>query len=176
MPKNTNRVSNYLMIDFHIDEIKKYQKEIFKQDIYEDPKTDDYGLQKEPHVTILGDINPKVEWSDFKDFILPLEDFISVIPSISIFKEENYDVLKFDVICENAKIVRDRLIENIKLDTDYPNIDLHMTIAYLKSGKGKKYVKNMLNKIIIKKPYRYHYSIIRNDKEIDEYYTTDDLK
>jgi hypothetical protein len=171
MPKDTNRSSNYLMIDFHIPEIKKYQEEISKQDIYNDSKTDDYGLQKEPHVTLLDNIDPKVEWLDFKDFILPLDDFTAIIPSISYFVQDEFEVLKFDVTCENAEIVHDRLVEHIKSDTDYPNIDLHITIAYLKPGKAKKYVKNMLNKIIIKKPYQYHYSIIRDNKEIDEYYS-----
>lgn len=170
MGKSTNRTSNYLMIDFHIPEIKKYQKEIKKEDLY-DGDTDDYGLQKEPHVTLLDNISNNTKWDDFAPFILPLDEYITIIPSISYFSKDEFEVLKFDVICNNAEIVHNNLIKHIKSDTDYPNIDLHMTIAYLKPGKGEKYVKNMIDKIIIKKPYRYHYSIIKNDKEIDEYYT-----
>jgi hypothetical protein len=124
------------MLYFDFPEMKILHEKIKKDDIYSESG---FGLETEPHVTLLYGLHDTV-----KD-----EDVLSVsskgiqslqLHNISLFENDKYDVLKFDA---NGKFLYDINRELTKLPhtTDFPDYHPHCTIAYLKPGKGKEYVK-----------------------------------
>lgn len=102
------------------------------------------GLEKEPHVTILYGFHNEVNSNDV--FKLYKENFslkpIKIkITGISVFNNNEFDVVKFDV---NSKELHDinRLMRNLPNTQTFPDYHPHITIAYVKKGTGSKYIKN----------------------------------
>lgn len=121
------------MLHFNFPDMKIFHERIQADDLTED------GLETEPHVTILyglhsDDINDE-------DVIRSCTTGVSsiLLHNVSCFENEDYDVLKFDV---RSSFLHDMNKELVKLPhtNDYPDYNPHCTIAYLKSGKGKKYI------------------------------------
>lgn len=133
-----------LMIYFEFPEIKAIHAIISKQDIFVDPTDLSYGLEKQPHVTLLyglhsGEISDKIIW-DIAETITnsPLK-----LHTVSLFKNDRFNVLKFDVE-GNGLHECNRMLKLLPHTTSYPDYHPHSTIAYLKPGICDKYI-NMLN-------------------------------
>jgi 2'-5' RNA ligase len=62
---------------------------------------------------------------------------------MSLFENDEYDVLKFNVISNDLAKLNKLMKGNFEYTSNYPNYIPHLTIAYLKKGEGKKYIKNM---------------------------------
>jgi 2'-5' RNA ligase len=124
-------------------EIKNWQEILNKiddSDLYM-PEDEHHGKQKEPHITILYGIDTSVSDDDIKNIFQNVrkEDFNIQVLDINLFENENYDVLKIEV---EDKLLNEYFNQLKKLPnhSDYPEYNAHVTIAYLKSGLGKKYV------------------------------------
>ena len=137
-----------LMLHFSLPEMEKIHSKIEEKDIYIE-EDGSHGLEDEPHCTLLygfveDDLSPEQILDDVEKFDIPekLE-----LHDISLFKNEKYDVLKFDVNDSNKKLsdINRFLKDNYEYETDYPEYHPHCTIAYLKSGSGEKYVKIFKN-------------------------------
>lgn len=117
---------------------------IDKDDIYNGSKTDKdkYGLEKEPHVTILYGCLPIVTDKEIEDVLYSEPTPEVSITDISLFKNENYDVLKFDVDSKILHTLNGKLDE-LPNENEYPTYKPHMTICYLKSGVGDKVVNEL---------------------------------
>jgi 2'-5' RNA ligase len=79
------------------------------------------------------------------------------LKNVSLFENDDYDVLKFEV---NAKVlheINDRL-KKFPHTNNYPEYHPHCTIAYLKKGRGKKYVKMLEGTSIEVTPSKIVYS------------------
>jgi len=61
----------------------------------------------------------------------------------SLFENEKYDVLKFDIAGKSIHEANADL-KQYPFTSDFPDYHPHMTIAYLKPGKGKRWA-NMLD-------------------------------
>jgi 2'-5' RNA ligase len=127
------------MIFFKPSVLKQLQDKIEEDDLY--IKDGDFGLETEPHVTLLyGFINDP----DPKDIINHIEEYdipehLS-LDGISLFENE-YDVLKIDMKKEGFLTdVNKSLRKDFEYENDYDDFHPHCTIAYIKKGKGKKYV------------------------------------
>jgi 2'-5' RNA ligase len=138
-----------VMLEFDIPNWKSFQKKIDKDDIYNE---NGYGLENEPHVTLLFGVYDAVNVEDIKKTVEYLSNIYIQIKELSIFSSNNsiYDVLKFDVISDNLYNI------NISLKNMLPHIESefsykpHMTLAYIKAGRGVKYVKTLDKPIILK--------------------------
>lgn len=114
------------------------------EDLY--TEGDDYGYEKEPHVTIIyGLHDDKIYKSEFLDHVKSLYPVQATISQISIFENDNeYDVVKFDVpVTEDLKEYRnffEKFYPNTQTFNEYHP---HMTIAYVKRGEGQKYVQKV---------------------------------
>jgi 2'-5' RNA ligase len=99
----------------------------------------DGGLETEPHVTILyGLHHSKVNLDLLKSFknVFPIE-----ITKLSLFENEDQDVLKFEV--DNPlplKVLYSSLKFLLPNTQTYDEYSPHCTVAYLKPGRGKKYL------------------------------------
>jgi 2'-5' RNA ligase len=127
------------MVYFNSPEIKRIQESISPEDLYEEDGDRTFGLEDEHHVTLLYGIHAnEVDDNDVMsisaDNIPPI-----VLGNVSAFKNENYDVLKFDADCEKLHEINANL-SKLPHTTSFPDYHPHATIAYLKSGCADKYI------------------------------------
>lgn len=64
------------------------------------------------------------------------------LKNMSLFNSEKYDVLKVDVESKDLVKLNKMLSDNLKHTDTYPTYKPHMTIAYLKKGKGDNFIGN----------------------------------
>jgi len=128
------------MLFFEFPEMKELQKEIDKDDLYEEEDDDSYGLEKEPHVTLLFGFHKEVEPKDIKEIVQGIEFGPIECTKVSAFENEKYDVLKFDIKCKELHEAN-KLLQELPHTNKFKDYVPHATIAYLKSGQAKKYIK-----------------------------------
>jgi 2'-5' RNA ligase len=133
---------NCVMLYFEFPLMKEIHSKIKEEDIYTDPDDDSFGLEDEPHITLLFGLHENVSTEDVKKVVEKFSFSKCKIHNPSLFTPKEYDVFKFDVEGENLHECNDALKE-YPYTSDFPNYHPHLTIGYLKSGKGEKYV-NML--------------------------------
>lgn len=155
------------IIDIHQDYA---HNEIDEEDLYieemKNRKDWSYGIEDSPHIT--------VKWGiDFDDpskiiKCLDGEDGGNVtLDDIEIFEtNKDYDVLV--VICNSDALqtLHQKLTDDLEIEDDYPTYKPHITIAYFKKGKAKKYLDSA------KKAFTYYLLDFDFDKVIFE--NTDD--
>jgi len=142
---------------------KQAQKIIEKDDLYLGTEDDPgYGLETEPHVTVLYGIHGDVPDEDVEAKIDNFTQPEINLKDISIFDNaaKGFDVVKFDITNKELnKMNKD--VSKLPHTTDYPDYHAHITIAYVKAGKGEKYVQTLSedkqinikpNKIVYSKP------------------------
>lgn len=156
-----------LMLDFEMPKfIKELQKKIKDEDVFLIDDTS-YGLEKDSHITILYGLENDVTISDLKKYLFPLKDYMSLLTSITTFENDEYDVLKVDVKCPKAEESNKLIRDNFKTHNKFKDYHAHMTIAYLKKGKGDEYVKDILDKIESYIPTSFSYSWYEDDNDPD---------
>lgn len=135
------------MIYFDFPEMKNIHKLIEVDDIYND-EDNKHGLEDEPHTTLLYGLHDNESIFKMSKYILENADYDDCeIKDASLFENEKYDVLKFDVKGRFLFKINKEL-SKLPHTTDYPDYHPHLTIGYLKPGCGKKYVK------LIKEKYK----------------------
>lgn len=135
-----------LMLEVEYENWKDIINEIPKKDLYNEPG---FGYETEPHVTILFGFHKGTDIDKVKEMIKencdgPIE---ITLKAISFFdnKEKGYDVVKFDVGGQKLHQLNKLMTDNFKFTSDFPDYHPHMTIAYVKPGKGKVYSKSSKN-------------------------------
>lgn len=137
----TNQKFEYgcVMLYFDFPEIYKIQDEINPEDIYYEPGDRSFGLEDEPHTTLLFGLHKEVTTDDVEKVLEGFEYGDVLIGNISLFENPRYDVLKFDVKGKNLHNTNEKLKE-FPHTSSFPTYHPHLTISYLKPGMGKKYV------------------------------------
>lgn len=131
-------------------------------DLYTKPTDDSYGLEENPHVTVLYGIHEdEVDPSVVVDMMeQKMEPLVVKIDTISTFENDEYDVVKYDVpVTDDLKRYREMFMESFENTQTYPDYHPHITIAYVKSGEGKKYAKKLDDPFDVrfsKAVYSYH--------------------
>jgi 2'-5' RNA ligase len=130
------------MVDFN--KITEIHDIIEDEDIYEGTSDDPYGLETEPHVTILYGLHEEVNIPKIREKIKNIDIEKCILTNPSLFENEQFDVLKFDVKYFEGKSkflhLMNKNLKSLPHTSNYPKYNPHMTIAYLKPGRGKKYV------------------------------------
>ena len=133
-----------VMLFFNYPQMFKIQDAINPDHLYEEDDDDSYGLDDEPHVTLLFGLHPEVTNEQVKDAIEGITFSRCELHNPSCFENEKYDVFKFDVKGSSLHKANEKL-KKLPFTSDYPDYHPHMTIAYLKPGMGERYVR-MLDK------------------------------
>lgn len=123
---------------------------IKKEDLY-DNEDNEYGLEVEPHVTLLyGLLDDKIN----EEEIIKLLNLINCpevnTNKISLFENEKFDVVKWDIESDELVLLNKMLCAIFPYESDFPDYHAHTTIAYCLPGKGKNYTEE-LKKPISKK-------------------------
>ncbi len=100
------------------------------------------GRENDIHITILYGIHSNSPEHTIK-LLKDKKSFKIKLGKMSIFENQNHDVLKIDVISKTLDNLNKVLKQQVYTSNHNEYIP-HVTIAYLKNGKGKKYDKNDL--------------------------------
>lgn len=105
---------------------------------------EEYGKEWETHCTVLYGIDDtQVSVDDVRELIKDVEPFKVYLTSISIFDNEEFDVLKFDVESQAIHDLHDKVANAFPHEQMYPTYKPHVTIAYLQKGYGEKYTRDL---------------------------------
>jgi hypothetical protein len=146
--ENSNSTYDYgcVMLYFNFPEINKIHDAINPKHVYTEEGDKTFGLENEPHTTLLYGLHPEVTLDNVKEVLSGYTYAPCTIYSPSLFKNEKYDVLKFDVKGSNLHKTNEALKE-YPYTSDFPDYHPHLTIGYIQSGMGQRYV-DMLNTAI----------------------------
>jgi len=157
------------MLYFNFPEMYKIQDMINPDDIYEDETDDSYGLETQPHVTILYGLHDNVPTEDVQKAIGNFEYGLCRLDNPSVFQNEKYDVLKYDVnyVTRGGAFLHkaNNELKKLPYTSDFPEYNPHLTIAYLKPKTGGRYVKALKGSSFTLPPKYAEYSKTDGTKE-----------
>lgn len=131
------------MLYYEFPKMKELHNLIKEEDLYLEENNSMYGLENEPHTTLLYGFHPEVNPKSILDTCLKHKYSKLVLWNPSCFNNENYDVLKFDIRYPTKD---ESFLHKCNSDlskyphtTSFPKYHPHCTIAYIKKGKGQYY-------------------------------------
>lgn len=131
-----------VFLDFNKKDWDKIQDNIDKDDLYEPEGESGYGLEKDPHTTILYGFHGDIPYEDLEKEIVKIKEVDVKLTKVSAFKNEKFEVIKFDVISDDLHKLNKKFTE-FPHTTDFPNYHPHATIAYCKPNTSDKLVKKI---------------------------------
>jgi 2'-5' RNA ligase len=117
------------------------KKHVSDHDLYVVPGESNYGREDEPHVTILYGIHDD-HHKEVADLVKGYGEAKIKLGEMSIFTGEKYDVLIIKIVSEDLVKLRKTLTDNVEYTSDHPKYQPHVTIAYVKKGRGWKHYNN----------------------------------
>ena len=115
------------MLFFDFPELKKIQKMIKHNDIYIDEEDDSFGLETEPHVTLLYGLNENVSSENVKRVLRDIVFGVCDLTNPSVFENEKYEVLKYDIDGDGLHEANLEL-KKFPYTNDFPEYHPHLTI------------------------------------------------
>lgn len=164
--KNTSREYAFLMVDYEgNDFIDKIQSKIKKEHLYTEEDNDDYGIEKNPHVTLVPCLNNDVDINKLKTYLDDISEYDIILTDVSKFECENFDVLKCAVKSNKLIQTNKKIVKDFETHSEYKDYTPHLTIAYMKHGMADKYIEEILPKLIHLKPKNFHFSYVDENNE-----------
>ncbi len=164
--KNTNREYAFLMVDYETPSIiKDLQKKIPSRELYTEEDNKDYGLEKQSHVTLVPCLDNDIDIDKLKSYLKPINKYDIVLTDISKFECEKFDVLKCAVKSKALKDTNKEIVDKFETHSEYKDYNPHMTIAYMKKGMADKYLKKILDKLILLKAKNFNFSYFDGNKD-----------
>lgn len=121
-------------------EILEWGKEkVTDDDIYVTQSGMGYGREDEMHVTVLYGIHS--ESSELVEKLVKGNKPIKVkLGKVEVFTNPHkFDVVVIDVISHELRALNDRLVKEVEHTNNYGGYRPHITVAYVKKGKGWKH-------------------------------------
>jgi 2'-5' RNA ligase len=141
-----NSTSTYsygcVMLYFSFPEMEQIHAMIKPHHIYTETGDKTFGLEDEPHTTLLYGLHDEVSDEVVQKVLDKYTYHTCKVHNPSLFKSEKYDVLKFEVEGDNLHETNADL-KQFPFTSSWPNYNPHLTIAYLQPGMGDLYVKLM---------------------------------
>jgi hypothetical protein len=149
-----------MMIYYDAPGWEKVMDMIHPNDLYEEEDNDQFGIEHEPHITILfGLHSDEIDDDELFSHLLDHDPPEISLSKITTFDNPKYDVVKFDVEGDGLHDMNKALRDNFPYTNDYPDYHPHSTIGYVQPGIGKKYKRNLTkpfvlqpNKLVYSKP------------------------
>jgi len=134
-----------LMLYVNFPNWERFIGQIDKNLLYE-PENERYGVESEPHITILYGIHSNVDDEQVIALFSDIDKSSFNIQSkgIDCFYNKDYDVLKMNV--ESAELRKlNELASNLPHTSTYPDYKPHITIAYFKKGNANPFINENFN-------------------------------
>lgn len=131
-----------LMLSLKIPKWNVITSKIKDDDLYK--VGNEFGVESYPHVTLLYGFKKDVIADDVFDLYkenFDLNDIKIKTTKISIFETPDFDVVKIDVESEILNKINE-VMKKLPHILTHPVYHPHITIAYVKKGEGKKYIKD----------------------------------
>ena len=133
-----------VMADIKFDGWQSILDSIDLDDLVEDDNKKQ--LEEDPHITILYGIHETVCKEDIQELFKDIKTINITLTGISAFENDDktLDVIKYDLESEDLKKMNKIIADNCDY-TDTLNLEYnpHITIAYTKKGRAKKYIKKL---------------------------------
>lgn len=124
----------------------KIVSQVKEDDLYVDRSESIFGKEVEPHITLLYGLHKDINHRKLIEDLESIKPITIKLKSINLFENDDFDVLKIDVESEHLKKARDLFINKYDNTQPFDDYNPHITIAYLKKGRGYKYVKHNIDK------------------------------
>ena len=146
LKENTSNTYDYgcVMLYFKFPELSQIQATINPKYIYEEDEDKTFGMEDEPHTTLLYGLHKEVSLKHIKEVLSTFTFSTCKVNNISLFNNPKFDVLKFEVSGENLKECN-KALKQFPYTNDYPKYNPHLTIGYLQPGTGQQYVNKFKN-------------------------------
>lgn len=128
------------MLYFDFPLMNKIHDAIDPLDVYTEEGDRSFGLEDEPHTTLLFGLHEGVSEENVQDVLDNFTFGDCILYNISTFNNPQYDVLKFDVKGDSLHEANEKL-KQYPHTSNFPDYHPHATIAYLKPGTGKRYIR-----------------------------------
>jgi len=167
---------NCLMLNVDIPNWEDLVRQLIDENDVYDNEDHEYGYEFEPHVTILYGIHNNVTISDLQRYLIPPHEVEVTMTNISVFENNEFDVVKFDIESPELVTINRELRDEIDYTETYPDYHPHMTLCYVKPGTGKKYVNDKMTPIkLLGSIYDYSIPDENTKQNIHQYLTDKDL-
>jgi 2'-5' RNA ligase len=137
-------------------------KTIHEDLIYKE--NEEYGREKHPHITLKYGLVNSYNEEEMKQLLHKVSPFNVAVKGVSIFENDKFDVLKFDVDGKELRKLNE-MFSMLPNHDEHPIYNPHMTIAYVKKGLGHRFVKE--TKRVAKVPVN---TIMYSDRGVKTYY------
>lgn len=154
---------NCLMVKTPLKEWDKITSVIKEEDVYQ-TEDGNHGIEDDPHITVLYGLHSEIGVDKIKEMVHDVSEIEFKLTGLTLFENKEFDVLKFDIDSDSLSELNERMT-SLPHTTDYPEYHPHMTVAYLKSGMGKKYVKEFKNPVVCK-TNEFYYSTTEGEKHV----------
>lgn len=131
-----------VMLYYDFPEMEDIHNIIDPKDIYHQEGDRSFGLEDEPHTTLLFGLHDDVTDEDVSKVLNKYKYSTCKLHNPSLFENPDYDVLKFDVKGDNLHKTNADL-RRYPHTNSFPDYHPHTTIGYLKPGMGRKYVNKL---------------------------------
>lgn len=109
--------------------------------IDKDDLLDEDSMEKIPHITIKYGLLTN-DYKEVVPIIKTLKSINVILGKTSIFENDEFDVLKIDVLSKELRELNKLISDNLENEDKYLIYKPHLTLAYLKKGMGNKYKNN----------------------------------
>lgn len=132
-----------VMAEFDIENWEEVIGTVEPADLYvdlEDPIR--FGVEEYAHVTVCDGLHDgEFPVGKLMDYLGTNNKFTVSLTGISLFSNKDYDVVKFDVVGEDLCRMHDYIKAAFPNTQRFPDYKPHLTLAYVKSGHGQRYVR-----------------------------------
>jgi hypothetical protein len=141
--------------------IVEYGKRIVSDSILYEVPDDDYGRDVTPHITIKFGFTKDLSDDNVNDIITGVNTLPIIIEALSIFENDKFDVVKFDIKKSDVLMKLNKKCNGYPHTDTFPVYHPHMTLAYVKKGS---FPHKKLNLNIPLKADRFVYSPMSGEK------------
>ncbi len=132
-----------VMVKVPIKNWENTTKMIDKSDIYIDKSDPSYGIETDPHVTLLFGLKDGVSLDNVKEKLKKYPPVEIIIDGVDIFENDQFDVVKFNVKKTKQLESMFQSLSELPNENEFQEYKPHITICYVNKGSGKKYIKKV---------------------------------
>lgn len=109
-------------------------------------RDEDFEFDKYIHITVAFGINIQTDINLIKEIVRNRPSYFQ-ITELSLFENENFDIIKFDVMSSDLRILNHIIKSKMEVKSTFYNYHPHLTVAYVPKGMGRELIAR-LNKLL----------------------------